>query len=556
MIRQGLQYALARKAVLYVLPGVALILIIDLLLHSSQPLIGILVARGWVYCLLAGLGLLVYIRRRSWLEALDRRFFREHYDAQRLLREVVEEVRGAASFESVVTPVVARIEAALHPEFVVLLVHNPGEATFRGVAAAPAGNAPLPLLAESKLVSLMRVLGKSLDVSSAESGWLSQELPQEETNLVRQGRIGLLIPVALGSGRMEALLGMGFKRSEEPYSKEDRDVLAAIAASLALLLERPTKEPKSVSNIFEECPKCGVCYDTGSGHCPCAGVSLVPVALPRALAGRYQLNRRLGRGGMGTVYEATDTSLARCVAVKVIRDDLTGSAVVAERFRQEARVAASFAHPNVVTIYDFGLAVSNRAFLVMELLEGATLREELRKQARFTAARTVEILDRIYAAVDAAHQRQLIHRDLKPENVFLARAGTNETPKVLDFGLAKFLAANSMETLDTGTGAVVGTPHYMAPEQLRAESAAPAWDLWALAVMAYEMLAGAHPFPGSTVAECYNAILAGNFTPLNRHLSGAPSRWQDFFAEAFAIDPKQRPGTALASVSQLRQALF
>jgi eukaryotic-like serine/threonine-protein kinase len=127
---------------------------------------------------------------------------------------------------------------------------------------------------------------------------------------------------------------------------------------------------------------------------------------------------------------------------------------------------------------------------------------------------------------------------------------------VLDFGLAKFLAANSMETLDTGTGAVVGTPHYMAPEQLRAESAAPAWDLWALAVMAYEMLAGAHPFPGSTVAECYNAILAGNFTPLNRHLSGAPSRWQDFFAEAFAIDPKQRPGTALASVSQLRQALF
>src|SRR5262249_18660720 len=159
----------------------------------------------------------------------------------------------AASFESVATRVVALIESALHPEFVVLLVHNPGEATFRDVAAVPAGHAPSPLLAESKLVSLMRVLGKSLDVSSAESGWLSQELPHQETDFIRQVRIGLLIPVVLGSERTEALLGMGFKRSEEPYSQEDRDVLAAIAASLALLLERPTKASKLVSNIFEEC---------------------------------------------------------------------------------------------------------------------------------------------------------------------------------------------------------------------------------------------------------------------------------------------------------------
>jgi len=555
MIRQGLQYALARGLLLSLVPGLAVILLADLALHSDQPLIAILRARGWVYGVVGGLAVLAYLRRKHWLEALDQRFFREHYDGQRLLREVVEEAREAGSFDRIAPRVVARIEAALHPEFVALLVRDPRESAFRSVAAAPAGQAPPPLRAESKLVSLIRVLGKPLDVSSAESGWLSQQLPHEETDFVRQVRIELLIPVALSSEHREALLTLGFKRSEEPYSQEDRDILMASAASLALLLERSAKTPMPVSSAFEECPQCGACYDTGSAHCAQEGASLAPVALPRALAGRYQLNRRLGRGGMGTVYEALDTALDRRVAVKLIRDDLTGSAVAAERFQQEARVAASFAHPNVVTIHDFGVAAHTRAFLVMELLEGATLREELRRQARFTASHTVEILGRVCAAVDAAHRRQLIHRDLKPENVFLARADTNETPKVLDFGLAKFLAASSQQTLDTDTGMVIGTLRYMAPEQLRGQSVEPAWDLWALAVMAYEMLTGAHPFPGSTAAECYSAILAGSFTSVSKHLPESPGRWQDFFVEVFALDPQRRPGTARMFLSQLERAL-
>lgn len=115
----------------------------------------------------------------------------------------------------------------------------------------------------------------------------------------------------------------------------------------------------------------------------------MPVALPRPLEGRYRLEGRLARGGMGTVYEAVETALERRVAVKVIRDDMLGTAEVAERFRQEARTAAAFAHPNVVTVYDFGLTAGNRAFLVTELLRGVTLREELRKQTRLTEPRNV-----------------------------------------------------------------------------------------------------------------------------------------------------------------------
>jgi serine/threonine-protein kinase len=555
MIRQGLQYALARGVVLALVPALAAILLADLLLHSDQPLIAILRGRGWVYVFGAALALLAHSRRKYWLETLDRRFFREHYDAQRLLRDVVEEVREAGSFERVAPRVVARIEAALHAEFVALLVRDPREPSYHSIAATPAGQAPPPLVAESKLVSLMRVLGKPLDISSTESGWLSQQIPHGETDFVRQARIELLIPIAMNPELKEALLTLGFKRSEEPYSQEDREILVTIAANLALLLGRPAMSLVPMSDAFEECPQCGTCYDTGSAHCAQEGASLAPVSLPRALAGRYHLNRRLGRGGMGTVYEAVDTALDRRVAVKLVRDDLMGSAVAAERFRQEARAAASFAHPNVVTVYDFGLAASMRAFLVMELLEGTTLRAEFREQARFTASRTLEILRCVCAAIDAAHRRQLIHRDLKPENVFLVRGETGESPKVLDFGLAKFLTTGAEQTLDTGAGVLVGTVRYMSPEQLRGQPVEPAWDLWALSVVAYEMLTGAQPFVGSTALESYSAVLSGRFTPVSKHLPESPGRWQDFFAEAFALDREQRPGTARMLLSRLERAL-
>jgi serine/threonine protein kinase len=258
---------------------------------------------------------------------------------------------------------------------------------------------------------------------------------------------------------------------------------------------------------------------------------------------------------MGTVYEAVDTALDRSVAVKVIREDLVGSPVAAERFRQEARAAASFTHPNVVTVYDFGVAANARAFLIMELLEGVTLREELRTHARLTASRTLEILRCVCAAVDAAHRRQMVHRDLKPENIFLARAETGESPKVLDFGLAKFLPSSAEQTLDTDPGALVGTVRYMAPEQLCGQQVHPAWDLWALSVMAYEMLTGAQPFIGSTTVECCSSISAGNFTPVNRYLPDSPSRWQEFFVHAFALDANRRPTPARIYLSDLERAL-
>jgi eukaryotic-like serine/threonine-protein kinase len=556
VIRRGLQYALARGLLISAVPALAGILLVDLLVHGDQPILEVLRARGWMYALLAALVAITYTQRRTWLEGLDRRFFRERYDAQRLLREVVEETRAAQSFEEQAPRVVARIDSALHPGFAALLVREPHEPAFRTLAAYPAGLGPGPLPAESKLLSLVRLLGKPLELPHTESGWLQQQLPPEETGFLRRARIDLLVPIATSADRSEALLALGAKRSEEPYSGEDKDLLVAIATSLAILLERPRGSIAPRRDVFEECPRCGSCFDTGVTQCSLDSAALVPVALPRLLEGRYRVDRRLGRGGMGTVYEATDTSLGRRVAVKVIRDDLVGSADAAERFRREARVAAAFAHPNVVTVHDFGLAADTRGFLVMELLHGATLREALRREKRLAPSRALAIMRGVCAAVEAAHRQQLLHRDLKPENVFLVRSDSQEMAKVLDFGIAKFLpSASQQTTADTITGMLMGTLKYMSPEQLRGEAPTPAWDLWALGVVTYEILTGAHPYTGGTLAELSRDAAAGQFVPLTVHLPEAPPPWQRFFERALAPEPEHRPGSALQFLAELQIAL-
>jgi len=554
ILRRGLQYALARRLLVSAVPALAAIFIADLFLHGDQPILAVFRTRGWIYAALAALAAVASMKRRSWLESLDRRFFREQFDARRLLCEVVEEVRSGRNLEQEAPRVTTRIEAALHPEFVALLVNEPRELFYRALAVAPAGNGPPPLPKESKLLSMIRLLGKPLEVPQTESGWLQQQLPHEETEFLRQGRIDLLVPVATDPQRTEVLLVLGVKRSEEPYAREDLELLVAIAASLAILLEKPTGATLPRTDIFEECPQCGSCYDSGASQCTQEGARLVPVILPRLLEGRYHLERRLGRGGMGTVYAACDLSLERRVAVKVIREDLLGSAEAAERFRREARTAATFAHPNVVTVFDFGVASGSRAFLVMEILEGVTLRERLQAQNHLSMAQLLDISRDVCAALGAAHRRHLVHRDLKPENVFLAGTESGELAKVLDFGVAKFLSNRTEEqTVDTAAGAVLGTPRYMSPEQRSGQEAHHAWDLWALAVITYEMLTGSYPFESSH----HDRLATGPvvpFVPVDRHMPQASKKWQSLFDRSFARELSDRHNSAEAFLSELQSA--
>jgi len=265
------------------------------------------------------------------------------------------------------------------------------------------------------------------------------------------------------------------------------------------------------------------------------------------------MDRRRGRGGMGTVYEALDTALERRVAVKVIRDELLGSSEAAQRFQREAKASAAFSHANVVTVHDFGVEGA-RAFLVMELLEGNTLREQLLEHHRLEPRRIVAILRDVCSALDAAHQRRLIHRDIKPENIFL----TGDSVKVLDFGIAKFIPTiddNAATQAGTGSGILIGTLAYMSPQQLMGEQVDVMWDIWALAVVAYEALTGVLPFPTASSAQWRESVLTGRFTPLNKSLAEPPERWTAFFTESFASELSLRPRSAAAFFQRLEQAL-
>jgi len=553
IVRRGLQYALARNF-LRAIPVVAAgLLVLDLVFHGNQPLFGVLKSRGAVYVAIAALAGLAYAQRQSWLSGLDRRFFRDKYDAHRLFREIVEEIRHAGSVEHVAPSVAARVVDALHAEFCALLQRRPGEPLYRVVATAPVGALTADLPATNKLIPLVRMLDRSVPITLAESGWLGQQLPQVDKDFLHNARIELLVPVALEEGQTEVLLVMGAKRSEEPYGSEDTALLENVASALGLLLMRGAAMAPGRS--FEECAACGTCYDTGTTRCEKDKALLTLVASARMLGERYRLEKRLGQGGMGKVYRATDLSLNRAVAVKMIRDEFFANQKAVEKFRQESQVTGSFTHPNVVTVHDFGVDTNQRVFLVMELLEGMTLREEMRGKKRLTAERTLELFGEMCAGIGAAHSRGLVHRDLKPENIFLSRTNTREMVKITDFGIAKVMPEFTNETSNTATGVLVGTMRYMSPEQLRGGAMSARWDIWALSVMAYEALCGSAPFVGTDFATLQSAILGLKFSEVGALVPEAPGKWQEFFARAFADEEEKRPENAEVFCRELRESL-
>ena len=553
MIRQGLRYALARRALLALVPALLILLGIDLLAHGDEPVSDMLRSRLWIYVTIAGVAVAARTHREGWLEALDRQFFRDRYNAQRLLRQVAEDVRQATSLGLVAPTVVSRIEQALHSTFVALLVRDDEGRSYRAVAASPIDRAPGSLNADNKILALARLLGKPLDIAGSETDWLARKMPVDDVRSIHAAAIELVVPVHSGDGDAKALFVLGPKRSEEPYTEDDGELLMAIAESIAMRLPTVEATAAAVTERFEECPTCGGCYDSGTGRCRTEGAALVAVTAPRLLVGRYQLERRLGRGGMGTVYVALDTSLDRRVAAKLVREDLVGLPGAAERFQREARVAAAFSHPNVVTVHDFGLAGAH-AFLIMELLDGRTLRDTLRTDERVEWQRALAILRDVTAAVEAAHRRQLVHRDLKPENICLVSHGSGESAKVLDFGIAKCLTPKDGELFITHTtgGALLGTPLYMAPEQLRGEDPDPSWDLWALAVIAFEMLSGSHPFASVTLAR----DLRTRESATDPQFATLPQGCQQFFARALALDRGARPESTEVFLAELERSLY
>jgi serine/threonine-protein kinase len=218
------------------------------------------------------------------------------------------------------------------------------------------------------------------------------------------------------------------------------------------------------------------------------------------LIGNYRIVTELGAGAMGEVYFAEHSVMGRRAAVKVIRQELSGNAEMVERFANEARQVNRIGHPNIVEITDFG-QVESRYYIMMELLEGETLEERLERVQRLPVAATQQIALQITAALGAAHELGVVHRDMKPENIYLVSRGTTrDFVKVLDFGIAKLMGVPPRPTGATMPGMLLGTPHYMSPEQCQgAEALDHRSDVYSLGVILYRMLTGQLPFDGETL---------------------------------------------------------
>ena len=266
--------------------------------------------------------------------------------------------------------------------------------------------------------------------------------------------------------------------------------------------------------------------------------------------GKYRVERLLAEGGMGAVYVASDLRLDREVAVKIVRPELLPDPAAHDRFAREAQTLARLQHPAIVTVFDFGSLPSGAPYLVMELVRGGDLRRELARDAPLGAARARAILAAVCAALEAAHREGVVHGDLKPENILLPDEGVEA--KVLDFGVAEALRApertseivpRDLEGAPVAQVASVGTPAYMAPEQLRGEPATPLSDVFSLGVLAYEMLLGTLPFGSGSMAEVglgqTRAVSYTSAEPLPAGLVRA-------LTTALALDADRRPVTAQA----------
>jgi WD40 repeat protein len=313
------------------------------------------------------------------------------------------------------------------------------------------------------------------------------------------------------------------------------------------------------------CPICKQCYDDTEMRCGKDGLYLVE-AFPgsRVVGGKYRIDALLGQGGMGSVYRATHLELDRIIALKIVLPDFVSNNETLERFRQEARASARLNHPNVISVYDFGILPTGQAYLAMELLGGRSLREEIEKNITLSPERIIEVLGPVCNAVNAAHLAGVIHRDLKPDNIIIETTDRDEELiKVVDFGIAKLKERSGITSAPTNLtepGLVMGTPHYMSPEQCRGEELDACSDIYSLGITIYEMLVGHVPFDAPTPSAVIIQHAIDPPPPLRRLRPDIPEEIERVVLRALAKGREYRQQTTtqlfeefLAAVREARE---
>jgi serine/threonine-protein kinase len=276
------------------------------------------------------------------------------------------------------------------------------------------------------------------------------------------------------------------------------------------------------------------------------------------VAGKYRVEHILGRGAMGSVWFATHTSLGHAVAIKFIHPELARSAQARRRFETEAKAAAKLKSRHVAQVYDHGVSDTGQPYIVMEFLEGHSLESVIEKRGALPPQEVLVIIEQAARALESAHRAGVVHRDLKPDNIMLATEPDAKpygyTVKLVDFGIAKVLSDEAAGSSGGAThaGAVVGTPHYMAPEALTGSSpVGPRSDVWSLGACAYKAMIGKIPFDGDAIGDIVIKVCVSPLPVPSTERGGLPNGFDVWFAKACHRDPFQR----FASATQAREAL-
>ena len=496
--------------------------------------------------ILTGTGLIMWAGRSRVLGALDRRFFRPAADVARDLPQLAAAIRNAASRTELAALLETRLATVLHATPVAMLMVSPSGQSFIGVRSEVP---PIPV--RSALGAIMATDAHPLPVGPRELRSCFRFLPPREQDWVCASNAAILLPLAGSHDACVGLIAAGPKENSLPYAGEDLSFLTTIAPAAALALEVRGAQEHDEIEPAAECQRCGRVATRLAELCDC-GSPRRAATLPPVVAGKFRVESRIGAGGMGVVYRARDVALNRVVALKTLP---RLSPRAGDRLRHEAQMMASVVHPNLVTIYSLE-RWRNTPILVVELLEGGSLSTRLRLAPQ-PIDDVLQLGRALASALQHLHERRVLHGDVKPSNIAFSGTGV---PKLLDFGLARFLSgfedreAASQRSAEAGTlatqsiafagGVVAGTPLYLSPEAARGGEAHDDFDLWALAIVLYEAIAGTHPFAAATIHEVLDQVRAASVPDLRQFRPDCPATVASALAGMLSPTRSDRPRTA------------
>jgi hypothetical protein len=501
-------------------------------------------------------GLHAWLRLRI-LGALDAGARQRTADSVAVLAAVTAQAGRAATPHELGNAVVAALDNALQPAVCALFGRHTLSDRF-----VPLAGAGRPLSCGSALAAMLAKSPAAFDCSPEPADSLVALLPRDEQTWVTDHGYRLLVPLPGPDGALPGILAIGSRRSDEPWDGQEQSLLRALASAVGASLtrlQRSSGEESVASDDrhvpAQECRDCGRVTAITSDACACGG-RLHPAALPLVLSGKFAVQERLGSGGMGVVYRATDMELGRSVALKTLPKAVNGAVA---RMRREARAMASVQHAHLAQI--FGVEDWNGTpVLVVECLEGGSLAARL-AAGPLPPDRVRDIGVKLADALASMHEAGVLHRDIKPSNIGFTTAGE---PKLLDFGLARLLEdvdpAESAGTTSSGADSaalsrLAGTPAYLPPEALDDAPPSPAFDLWALALVLFEALTGTNPVRGRDSADTLDRL--GRVEKLGwsdaAKRAGGGARLAAHILSALDLEPRLRPGTASALRKQLTQ---